>query len=247
MRYRPRLLMLGWGLLFAGFTCLTQAQVPMTGAGLGKPISGNAVTFDQVGTVAIVSSCPVSFTSHTVTGGLTNPGLIFVVVNAGATSVTAPTATWDFGASNQPMALLINQDAGGGRQAIIFGLRNPASGNKTLRLNCTGTFTSGFMNTISFSHVNPANDAAAFPNFIGSNAPGTPNSITITSGLNNYVIAAWSSLSNTSVSDTQLFLQNTGTVWDTASNYKISTGATDILSASPGGVGTSAGGTIAHD
>lgn len=241
------------GLFCVGLFCLAQAQVPLTGAGKGAlgGAAGNAVTLDQVGTGATpgLSSCaPASYNDQIVTAALTNPGLIFVVVNASGISVTSPAAVWDFGTSNQSMALLVNQDATGGRQVMIFGLRNPASGNKQLRFTCTGVgFNSGFWGSVSFSHVNPASDAAAFPNFIGSNSPGAPNSITITTGLNNYAIAGFSSLSNTSVSDTQLFLQNTGTVWDTASNYKVTTGATDTLTASPGGVGTSGGGTIAHD
>ncbi len=210
---------------------------------------GNAVTLDQAGTTVGVAANIITYTTLTISGGLTNPGLVCVVTNSSGTSMTSPAAIWDNGGSSQSMTVLINQDGAAGKQVIIFGLRNPVSGSKTLVFSWTGTVSTAGANCLSFSHVNQTNDATAFPNYTGSNTGATPDSITITSGTNNYVVAGYSSLANfSSVSDNQLILDNTGAVWAIAANYKASTGATDTLTGSPGSVTSSvAGGAIAHD
>jgi len=210
---------------------------------------GSAVTLDQASTEQGTSTSPLVNNNHTVAGGLTNPALLLVIVNAGATSMTSVTAVWDFGGAPQSMTLLKDQNAGSGRQVMIFGLRNPASGNKQLRVDYSGASNAVFCAAMSFSHVNPASDAAAFPNATGASTGATPISITITTGANNYGVAGYSSQTNfSSVSDNQLFLDNTGSVWAAAANYAASSGASVTLTGSPGNVNsTTAGICVAHD
>jgi hypothetical protein len=209
---------------------------------------GNSVTIDAQGAESLSSGAQIVDDTLTITAALTNPALIVVCTNENGTSVTSPTAAWDTLGSNQSMTLLVNQDAGSGRQVFIFGLRNPASGNKRLIISGL-TGASVRSKSVSFSHVNPASDAAAFPNFTGASSGATPISITITTGTNNYCIAGYSSVANfSSVSDSQFFINNGGAVFAVAANYKITTGATDTLTGSPGSASsTVAGGTIAHD
>lgn len=217
---------------------------------------GNAVTFSAIGSGDTQAITAISFDGMIAVGsGLTNSGLIAVACVGGGTSAVSPTAIWDATGgpgpqANQSMTLLGNQDAGSGRQVMIFGLRNPSPGaTNRFKLNWSAATISLTVNLILFTHVNPASDAAAFPNFTGSSTGATPDSITITTGLNNYAVAGYSSQANfSSVSDSQLFIDNTQNNWAVAANYKQSTGSTDTLTGSPGHVNsTIAGICIAHD
>lgn len=65
----------------------------------------------------------------------------------------------------------------------LFGLRGPVSGNKVISASWLGGATTQVTFwAASWSGVNQASDAAAFPNFNTATGTGTQSSITITSG-----------------------------------------------------------------
>lgn len=230
-----------------------RAQLGIMGVGpgdFGVASGGNAVMVDAVGTV--FNSAPTFFSTNsnmTVGSGLTDSALIAVLVSVDVTSITSPSVTWD-GVS---MTLLANADAGAGLQVMIFGLRNPAAGAKNFVGSWSGSTGSNPLRVIamSFQNVSQTSDATAFPVAGRTTATtgGTPDSITITTGANNYAVAGYSSAANfTSTSDTQLFISNSGNAWASAANYKAASGASDTLTASPGSViSAMAGISVAHD
>jgi hypothetical protein len=99
----------------------------------------------------------------------------------------------------------------------LFGLRNPTAGNKTLHLTWTGS-TQITTSAISFSGVNQTSDGAAFTNF-NSATNAAPISVAVTSATGNIVVGGFVSAANfSSVSGTQVFIDNTCAVNAAAAN-----------------------------
>lgn len=190
-------------------------QLTTTGAGK-KPGGGGggSVTFDAVGAPVQVSATQSqNYTGMTV-GSISNGGLLAFIYVSVAASDSVSTAVWDSGGSNQSMSFLgFVATSSNNDRLEIWGLLNPISGNKTLAVSLAGGVNSSIITAaLSFSGVNQASIAAAFPNFNSNTATAaTSVSVTLTSGTGHLV--AFASTSGTAgsvntISGTQRWLSN---------------------------------------
>src|SRR5580704_2948464 len=152
-------------LLFcAGVFCLAQsnAQVSMTGAGLGAPSSGGGGgSVQQVDTNACTFSGATNSYSVSQTISASANGLIVVAFANDSTPNETLTASWN-GTSMTSLAHVSNTGAGG--TAYIFGLRAPTTGTQTLNIGMTPNPTDRlYACSVSFKNVNQTSDALAFP------------------------------------------------------------------------------------
>lgn len=239
-------LALGMSLVIALFLATAGAQLTMTGVGggFGSGAGTPSVTFDAFSSGGPSQSSPgiviVNASLMTVSGGLTNPGLVGILAQCdGALLITSPTWVWDQGTSNQSMTLIgsANSLVSG---VFLFGLRNPVSGTKNYRVTWTNTaqVTTAL---ISFSNVNQTSDAAAFKNF-NSATNTAPSTVNVTSASGHQVVAGYTSLSNfTSVNNNPIGptgFNNSCNTYATAANYANGSG-TVTMTGNPGNAVTS--------
>ncbi len=74
------------------------------------------------------------------------------------------TVTWDYGSSNQQMTL-IGSKVASNLNIILYGLVNPASGSRTLRVQGSGGTAKYSIAAIAFNNVRQASVATAFANY----------------------------------------------------------------------------------
>ena len=194
----------------AGNASATATAVgPVTGG-------GTSVSVNAVGSVKALAGTVTSFSYNNITVAAgTNSALIATIVLDTSTPVTSGvSAVWDSGGTNQTMTLLSRQDAGvNGGTALIFGLRAPTTGNKTLAVSWTTATGGYYASAIAFDHVSQTSDATAFPSagrVTGLGPPGanTTSSITIPSAAVDYCVSASTlvgGVHRTAQSDTELF------------------------------------------
>jgi len=194
-----------------------------------------AVTVDATGTKLIGGSsvASINYTGITVGSG-SNMVLIVTLVLGASASTSAWAATWDSGGTNQAMTLLKSQvtSTSGVATAVIFGLRNPTSGNKTLHLTWTGS-QFPVVCAISFTGVDTTSDAAAFPNAVA----GTTSSLAVTSATGDIpvgLIGAAGSL--TSLNQTSIYLDKTTSGADSAASR--AAGASTVTFTATGATGS---------
>lgn len=170
-----------------------------------------AVALDVAGTELSTTTAgtSVNYTGITVGSG-SNRGLV-VTCQWDLRTVSSPTATWDNGGTNQSMTLLVGPIAATGNGAVaVFGLANPTSGNKTLRVAWTGSSQSS-VEAVAYTGVDQTGGATSFPHATSATGSSTTPSVTVTSATGNAVVAVHSSNaagSFTSTNNTQLFLDN---------------------------------------
>lgn len=220
-----------WATLVLTFG-IANSQVPMTGAGKGAPGGGApaSVMPDVLGTAAFQSlSNNFNYTGLTITAGLTNPGLVCWLIRASAAlDVTIGVAlTWD----GVAMTLRQSQSSGATSGVFLFGLRNPASGNKTLNVSATNVAADNFVNCVSFSNVNQTSDALAFPNPTGA---FTVTSIAVTSASGHIAVGGFSNGSNngTILGVTVINDASSGAIINAAADYVVSSGASTTVGTS---------------
>lgn len=205
-----------------------------------------AVALDVAGTELSTTTggTSVSYTGITVGSG-SNRGLV-CVCQWDTRTVSSPTATWDNGGTNQSMTLLVGPIAITGNGALaVFGLANPISGNKTLRVAWTTTSQSAVC-AVAFTGVDQTGGATSFPHATSATGSGTTSSVTITSATGNMVVAVHSnnaSGSITAVNNTQVFIDNAFTSTAAASNRasgaaSVAMTSTDSASGNWGAAGT---------
>lgn len=154
-----------------------------------------AVAIDATGTSqGTTTNTPITTFNYTgITVGAGSNRALIIVVTINDSTLSPPTgvsATWDSGVTNQAMTLLVsNADVPDNNNPVfIFGLRNPASGNKTLNISWTNSNTIA-LNAISFTGVDQTSDGTAFPHTATSNNAGGALSIAVTSAVGNWTIA----------------------------------------------------------
>lgn len=203
-----------------------------TGAGNFPAIAaGGSVTVDVVGTQAFqANSNNFTKTPITITGGLTNPGLICVISRGHASNnVGAGLAvTWN----GVPMMLLKQQNGVDSTQSsFIFGLRNPASGSQNLVVTATNVATDNMVNCASFSNVNPASDAAAFPNATGVSNAAT---LSVTSASGHIAIGSFHNGGSLGTILGTIIMSDAanGTFVNGAGDYVVSSGASTTVGTS---------------
>src|SRR5882672_4522275 len=97
-----------------------------------------AVAFDAVGTDTSGNSATTNDNSTLTVGSGSNRALI-VFVTHNNVAITAETVRWDPAGANQLMTLIGTQlEAIDNTRVSIYGLVNPASGNKIIRTAWTG-------------------------------------------------------------------------------------------------------------
>jgi hypothetical protein len=181
------------------------------------------VAIDVVGTekYSAPSTSDVSYTNITV--GASANGLVAVVVlaNNSSVAITGGTAVWDSGGSNQSMSLIAEETRNVGAlelDTLVFGLRAPVSGNKTLKIHWgTGT-NECFMSAMSFTGVNQVSDAAAFPN----NAITIAGNVAVTSNTGHYVSGGGQANTIGTITGTTIFSDSSsGSFINAAANYDV--------------------------
>jgi hypothetical protein len=214
---------------------ISQAQAgSLTLLGAGKPPTAAAtnVTVDHVGTTKYqASSNNFNYTGLTITGGLTNPGLVCYLIRvAAALDVTTGIAvTWNGTAMTLRKTQIPGTDTF--HAVFLFGLRNPTSGSQTLNVSGTNVATDNFVNCVSFSNVNQASDAAAFPNPAGTNSAAT---LDITSAAGHIAVGVFDfgSVGGTILGTTVINDQSSGTFVSAGADYVVSSGGTTTVGTS---------------
>jgi hypothetical protein len=168
-----------------------------------------AATFDANASADVTSNAVTSITTSNLTvGSGTNRALIAQIVWSGTT--TSPSANWDQLGTPQALAQVPSAAATNTGRVELWGLVNPTSGAKQLKVSWT-TSRDVYVNQLSYTGVDQTGGATSFPH--GTSATGTGNnptaSVTVTSATNNAVVAAhFSAGSFLSVNNTQTFLDN---------------------------------------
>lgn len=172
----------------------------------------------------------INYTGITV-GSVSDGALIATLTMGDAVGSSGWAATWDSGGTNQAMTL-ISSKVNGVASAVIFGLRNPTPGKKTLALSWTGANYPSVC-AISFSGVEQSSDANAFKNAIS----GTSASLGVTSASGDMALAvAAASGSLTTFNQTALYLDTTSNGADSAASY--AAGASSVTFTIGGGSGS---------
>lgn len=181
----------------------------------------------------------INYTGITVITG--DSGLIVSLATGVSASSTAWSATWDSGGTNQAMTVLRSDTQGTNNLVIVvFGLRNPTPGNKTLALSWTGA---GFptVEAISVTGSDTTSDANAFPtaNRTGNNSTAvTSFSLAITSATGNMVFNAWACSSFTASSPNQTIIYTDTTSSGADSGSQRAAGAASVTCSANNGAST---------
>jgi hypothetical protein len=192
-----------------------------TGAG-GYPVAGGGgggnVTFDATGALGVSAAGPtVGYTGLTV--GSAN-GLLATILYSGFGTVSITSVVWDSAGTPQNLSFIGGITNPGNVRIEFWGLvaAPVTSGNKTLTVTQNTAGSVMRISACSYSGVNAASVAAAFKNFnSNSTAAGssTTVAVTVTSATGHEVVASTMTGPNASVvsiTGTQIFLNNSGTI-----------------------------------
>lgn len=164
------------------------------------------ISVDATGTVSTSSGgTSFNYTGLTVGAALSNGALLIFVKWASA--ITSPTCTW-----NSVSMTLIQSFQVNSRTIAVFGLVNPASGNKTAALSWTGTAGAFAVCGQSYTGVNQTGGVTTWPNATTNNGVGAAVSVTVTSASGHHPTALLSganSLSAAGFSGTIIFNNST--------------------------------------
>lgn len=198
-----------------------------------------AVTIDGTCTDTGSGVSPRAGTAD-VAAGHTGQVMVLAVTVASNDALSAVTAAWDTGATNQSMTALGSANVGTA-QVYMFGLRNPTVGTS---LTFAASWTGGGQVIIYecvFQGADVTTDATAFP--VASRVSATnqaPISVAVPSATGNIAFAGFDSTANfTSTTGVNNHFNNAGSQWATAADYWATTGASTTVSASPGSGTTS--------
>lgn len=176
-----------------------------------------AVAVDATGTADLTqfpgSSTGVTFNNLTIGAGLTNSALLAIVITGNVGSApTGLACTWN-GVSMNLITSTTVADTTAGLYISLFGLNNPASGNQALAVSWGGGTFAYSINAMSFSGVD---QGTPFSNGITATGTAGNPSITITSAVGDYTLAAFgtANVGSTTAGGTQLF-------HDTGASYPV--------------------------
>lgn len=190
-----------------------------------------AVAVDATGSARVAGSvATISYTGITVGAALSNGALVAGIETSSA--VTAMSAVWDNGGTNQSMVLVGSQVINNASSGTIylFALRNPTAGNKTLKFAWT-TSAIATCFAISFTGVEQSSDANAFKNFASTASQSTTQSTTVTSATGDMVVAMTAASTVNSINNTQIYKDTTSSGNDSAAS-RAAGAATVTISAS---------------
>ena len=222
-----------WGALAAGGGTI-QAMLFADGAnwyvmGVGSLTRIGTVKIDAVGTEQhVTGTTSATYTGITVGSGLDRA--LVVSLNFGIVGGTPPTGisvVWDSGGTNQAMTQIVS-GANAAGQAELWGLVNPASGNKTLAVSWTNN-AECFVVAVSFTEVLQTGGAVTFPNSAVQNVSATDPKITITSASRHMVMGTM--LTGAAVGTllgTQIYKDNGGAIVDAGATYQAGAATRDV-------------------
>lgn len=179
------------------------------------------VAFDAKGTAAVGGTDPVSFTNLTVGSGVDRALEAYIAIQHTSDLSGSMTVTWDYGASNQALSLihsLVNATVG--VQVQKWGLVNPVSGNKTLRIAGFGAH-SITVDALSVTGADQTGGSVTFKNVataVDTSGSGSA-SVTVTSSNSAFVSAIFAAQARpfASVDNSEIFI--TGGSVNSAANY----------------------------
>jgi hypothetical protein len=118
------------------------------------------------------------------------------------------------------MTQLISYSQASGGTVVIFGLRNPTRGNKTLSCATSGP-AQQYLHVSSYNNVNQTSDGAAFPYNHGAGGTGNTVSNPVTSATGDMVVDAGvdSGYNFSAPTGTILFNDIGGATRDAAASY----------------------------
>lgn len=158
-------------------------------------VAAGGVTIDAVGTKTYTAP-GLSATYTGITVGSGSNRALAVLISFGQTGGASPTVQsviWDVAGANQAMTLVADSRPPGlnANSAQVWGLVNPASGNKTVTMTWVGT-NETFVAAVSFTGVDQTGGVTSFPGaqttIIGVDAPRP--SVTVTSSSGQYVVSS---------------------------------------------------------
>lgn len=187
-------------------------RLTLLGAGAASAAAGGGglVTLNAAGTYlwTPLVGASLSYTGLTIAAG-SNIALVVSITWDSALPPTGIAATWD-GVS---MTRLVNVGAASAA-CELWGLANPAIGNKTLAVSWTGSVKT-FVNGVAFNGVD---QSTPFPH---TNTGQVVTTIDVTSAVGNLVMAQMSNLTSLSgLTGTTVFVDNSsGAIATAGSNY----------------------------
>lgn len=172
-----------------------------------------AVAFDAKATAELAQTTgasPADLTTLTVGAGSNRALLACILATDPAIAISS--VVWDPGGAAQALTLVTGAVNTTSRYVGWYGLVNPTSGNKTLRVTFTGGASNFVVDALSFTGVDQSGGATSFPNGAASFATGAANStIDITSATGDMVVAAHQNGTQafTTLTGTSIFTNNT--------------------------------------
>lgn len=209
----------------------------LMGKGRHPVVGGGAVLHDADGTCTVSGSVTsYDYTGITVGSGSGRALIAFVwTVNENGQSTSV---IWDPTGANQAMTFLGRIAPGGSVPTEIWGLRNPATGNKSLRIAIPGAGDFIIASAVSFTGVNQVSDALAFPPAsLNTGSGASPSlSLNITSATGHAVVGAGAGIggdtSAISMNETTI-VTRTGGAFANAANYGAGAGSVTLTVSSP--------------
>lgn len=194
-----------------------------------------AVGFDAVGTFFEVNATAntIDNTSLTVGVGTNRALLVWACFNL---SEATTTMVWDPGGANQSLTLIADQvQSSGAPHTALYGLVNPVSGNKILRVTWTTSTDITCFCSASFTGVDQTGGTTSFVATTATGNSITP-AVTVPSAVGNMVAASFITNASTfsSVNNTQVYIENGLPAISCAGNR--ASGAASVVMNAPMGV-----------
>lgn len=215
-------------------------------------VSINASATAKVAAGGVIT---LDLTTLTIAAGSNIVLEVWTMFGVSATLPTSVTAVWDFGGSAQSMTSIGSRDTTDQR-VQLWGLVNPATGNKTLRVSWTNTADVTLF-AKAFNGASQAGGATTFPNFTSAQLTGANASLAISSAVGDWTVCGMvdvganiSSATQTSdFIDTSLsFLNSAGqNAAGAASVTHAWTNASDVYAIAGNSIAAAAAGQVTHN
>jgi len=181
-----------------------------------------AVLFDAKATVEVhaedVDTANLDLTGLTIGAG-SNRVLVATIAIHDINPPPVFTVTWDPTGTPQGLTLITSIN-NGNNYTYLYGLVNPASGNKTLRMSTTGAHTEVFLDAASFTGADQTGGATTFANAATNTGTSTAPSVVIASAVGNMTIDSVNApqVINTPTM-TEIYSKNDGVLTSAAASY----------------------------
>lgn len=174
-----------------------------------------AVAFDAAGTADAVAhdTSPVNFTNLTVGSGSERALVAFISIDISVSGSDAISSVqWDATGTPQAMTLITSITNGNSARTFLYGLVNPTSGAKTLRVTFSGTAPDEvFLDAFSVTGADQTGGTTTFAHANTATGTSTSPSVSITSATGNLTAAGITAPQVlSSPTQTQIFADNAG-------------------------------------